>query len=229
VIRAAAVVIPAHDEEDLLPGCLTAVRAASRLLGATPVSLVVVADACADRTVRLARDAGAVVVEIGARSVGAARQAGMREALRRLSHLDPVQVWLATTDADTLVPPGWLGAQLRYADQGWDAVIGTVTVTDWTEHPPEVRPLFLRRYGGGRETHPHVHGANLGFRAQAYLTAGGFALRRTAEDHALVRALEQAGCRVLRTTQVNVVTSARRRARAPHGFSHLLSTLAGAD
>jgi hypothetical protein len=31
---------------------------------------------------------------------------------------------------------------------------------------------------------------------------------------------------VLRTTTVSVVTSARRRARAPHGFSHLLAGLA---
>jgi hypothetical protein len=71
-----------------------------------------------------------------------------------------------------------------------------------------------------------VHGANLGFSAAAYLAAGGFGPARTAEDHALVNALAAAGRRVLRTTTVSVVTSARRRARAPHGFSHLLTTLA---
>jgi hypothetical protein len=42
-------------------------------------------------------------------------------------------------------------------------------------------------------------------------------------------ALEAAGRRVLRTTRVSVVTSARRGARAPMGFSHLLSTLTGAS
>lgn len=37
------------------------------------------------------------------------------------------------------------------------------------------------------------------------------------------------GRRVLRTTEISVLTSARRQARAPHGFSHLLSTLDGAN
>ena len=229
MIRAVGVAVPAHDEEDLLPLSLAAIRQAAGMLAATPVHIVVVADACADRTAQLARDSGATVVEIRARNVGAARQAGMRELLRRLGHLDPAEVWLATTDADTLVPPGWLSQQLRHAGQGWEAVIGTVTVTDWTEHPAEVPPLFRQRYSNGGGSHLHVHGANLGFSAKAYLAAGGFGLRRTAEDHALVAALERAGSRVLRTTQVSVVTSARRRARAPQGFSHLLSTLARTD
>jgi glycosyltransferase involved in cell wall biosynthesis len=229
VIEAVGVVIPAHNEEDLLPACLAAVRAAAGALGAMPVPLVVVADACTDRTAWLARRAGAAVLQIGARSVGAAREAGMAEVLRATRHLDPAAVWLATTDADTLVPPTWLAQQVRYADQGWDAVVGTVTVTDWTGHPPEVPPRYAERYGNGEGAHPHVHGANLGFTALAYLAAGGFGSRPTAEDHALVEALDAAGRRILRTTRVSVVTSARRRGRAPRGFSHLLATLAAAD
>ena len=71
-------VIPAHNEEDLLPSCLAAVRQAARMLTGLPVHVVVVADACADRTAGRARENGAAVVEIGARSVGAAREAGMR-------------------------------------------------------------------------------------------------------------------------------------------------------
>jgi glycosyltransferase involved in cell wall biosynthesis len=229
LIKAVGVVIPAHNEEDLLPASLAAVRQAAGMLGATPVHLVVVADACQDLTARRAREAGAVVVEIRARSVGTARDAGVAEVLAATRHLDPASVWLATTDADTLVPPGWLGQQLRYAGQGWDVVVGTVTVTDWTGHPPSLPPVFEERYGSGEGAHPHVHGANLGFTGEAYLAAGGFGSLRTAEDHALVRALDAAGRAILRTTQVNVVTSARRLARAPRGFSHLLSTLAVSD
>jgi len=226
VIRAAGVVIPAHDEEDLLPACLAAVRRAARVVTGLPVTIVVAADACTDRTADLARENGAAVVEIAARSVGAAREAGVREALSRTRPLDPEQLWLATTDADTLVPADWLARQLGYAAAGWDAVVGTVTVTDWAEHPPEIPPLFYGRYATAPGTHSHVHGANLGFRAGGYLAAGGFRPSPTAEDHALVESLTAAGRRVLRTTEVSVVTSARRRARAPHGFSHLLSTLA---
>ena len=229
MIGAVGVVIPAHDEEDLLPSCLAAVRLAVAPLAGIAVHVVVVADACTDQTARLARAGGAAVLEIQARSVGAARAAGVQEVLRRTAPLDPGSVWLATTDADTLVPPCWLTRQLRYAGGGWDAVVGTVTVTDWRAYPAELPPLFARLYGAdgpGGTGHPHVHGANLGFSAAAYLAAGGFGPVQTAEDHALVGALTAAGRRVLRTTTVSVVTSARRRARAPHGFSHLLSALA---
>jgi glycosyltransferase involved in cell wall biosynthesis len=226
VIQAVGVVIPAHNEEDLLPSCLAAVRQAARMLIPASVQLVVVADACDDRTAELARDGAAEVVEISARSVGVAREAGVREVLRRTRHLDPSAVWLAMTDADTLVPPSWLGQQVDYANAGWDAVVGTVTVTDWAQQPPEVPALFRQLYGADQGTHRHVHGANLGFSARAYLAAGGFSPNPTAEDHALVESLGAAGSRILRTTKVTVVTSARRRARAPRGFSHLLSTLA---
>jgi hypothetical protein len=48
----------------------------------------------------------------------------------------------------------------------------------------------------------------------------------TAGDHALVESVTAAGRRILRTTELGVLTSARRQARAPRGFGHLLSTLA---
>ena len=66
--------------------------------------LVVVADACRDRTAQVARRGGAAVVTISARRAGAARAAGAREVLRRTGPLDPAEVWLATTDADTAGP-----------------------------------------------------------------------------------------------------------------------------
>jgi hypothetical protein len=87
------------------------------------------------------------------------------------------------------------------------------------------RPSFRQHYRiGGPGTHPHVHGANLGFTASAYHAAGGFQPSRTAEDHALVASLTAANRGILRTTHVSVLTSARRQARAPLGFSPLLST-----
>jgi hypothetical protein len=190
---------------------------------------VVVADACRDRTVQVAQRGGAAVVTIGARSVGAARAAGVREVLRRARHLDPADVWLATTDADTLVPACWLREHVRYGDQGWDAVAGTVRVTDWSGYRPEVRSLFRGRYGTGTGPHPHVHGANLGVRAAAYLRAGGFPDVPTAEDRALVAALTAVGGRVCRTRALAVVTSARREARAPHGFGDYLAGLEAAS
>ena len=148
--------------------------------------------------------------------------------LRRTGHLDPASVWLATTDADTLVPAHWLRQQVRHASQGWDAIVGTIQVADWSGYPPGTRSLFRERYEGvdtGAGQHSHVHGANLGFRASAYLAAGGFPALPTAEDHALVAALTAGGSRVLRTRALPVITSARRESRAPHGFSHYLAQL----
>lgn len=225
MIRAIGVVVPAHDEQDLLPSCLTRLRRAERGLRTTPVHLVVVADACRDGTVQAARSAGAAVVAISARSAGTARAAGMREILRRTPDLDPADVWLATTDADTLVPPGWLRQQAHYASLGWDAVVGTVLVADWTGHQPATKTRFRAYYDTGEGPHPHVHGANLGIRADAYIRAGGFPDVPTAEDQALVAALAAQGSRVLRTRAIAVVTSARRQARAPHGFSGFLTQL----
>jgi glycosyltransferase involved in cell wall biosynthesis len=225
------VIVPAHNEQDLLPACLASVRRAAQTLRGRPVHLVVVADACRDRSAQVARRYGASVVTISARSVGAARAAGAREVLRWAGHLDPANVWLATTDADTLVPARWLHQQARYAGQGWDAIVGTIRVADWSGHPPGTRSLFRERYerdenyGTRANQHPHVHGANLGVRASAYLRAGGFPALPTAEDHALVAALTADGGRVLRTRALPVVTSARRDSRAPDGFGHYLRQL----
>jgi glycosyltransferase involved in cell wall biosynthesis len=228
-VAVAGVVVPAHNEEELLPACLKALRAAAGAAG-VPVRLLVVADACTDTTAAVAAAAGAEVIRIRARNVGAARAAGMARLLRRMAGTDPAATglaatWLATTDADTVVPPGWLRRQLGYAGQGWDVVLGTVTVTDWAEHPPHAPAVFEAMYRFGDGPHPHVHGANLGIRASAYLAAGGFRPLRTAEDHALLAAATEAGCQVLQASDVTVVTSARRQARAPRGFSHALRAL----
>jgi Glycosyl transferase family 2 len=224
-VEAAAVVVPAHNEEEEIPACLAALRAAAESVW-IPVRLLVVADACTDETAAVAAAHGAEVIGIGARNVGAARAVGMAGLLRRTADTDPAAVWLATTDADTVVPPGWLRRQLGYAAQGWDVVLGTVTVADWDEHPPHTPAAFAAMYESGEGPHPHVHGANLGIRASAYLAAGGFKPLRTAEDHALMAAATEAGCQVLQASDLIVQTSARRQARAPRGFSHALRTLA---
>jgi glycosyltransferase involved in cell wall biosynthesis len=230
-LDAIGVIVPAHNEQNLLPSCLASVRRAAQALPGTPLHLIVVADACMDQTAEAARRGGASVVTISARSAGA------REVLRLTALLDPASVWLATTDADTLVPDRWLSQQARYAVQGWDVIVGTIQVADWSGHTPQTRSLFRERYEhvqpcdldepsrARANQHPHVHGANLGFRASAYLRAGGFPALPTAEDHALVAALAAGGCRVLRTRALPVVTSARHDSRAPDGFGHYLRKL----
>jgi hypothetical protein len=224
-----AVVVPAHDEEDLITSCVESVLAAAAHpgLAGVAIELVVVADACRDRTAARAAAAGAHVLVVTRRNVGAARDAGMHWALDRASDLEPEAVWLASTDADTTVPRHWLAAQRDWHRRGADAVAGTVTVDDWTEHPPTTARRFAehqRRIGLG-PGHGHVHGANLGLTGAAYHAVGGMPGRAQAEDEELWRRLAASGRRRVQAAGLEVVTSARRAARAPGGFSELLKRL----
>ncbi|MEU8135987.1 glycosyltransferase [Streptodolium elevatio] len=225
------VVVPARDEQDELPGCLDALSVAAARVEpiGVRVDVVVAADSCVDRTAAVARDFGARVVETDVGTAGAARAAGFAAALGQSwitrapeasSHRD--RLWLATTDADSRVPRGWLACQIAWAARGWDAVAGTVRVSDWSGHPPGAAEAFAARYHHWHGRPPHVHGANLGFRSAAYQAVGGFTTSAVGEDHDLVRALENAGYRVLRTAAHSVVTSARLDPRAPGGFGHAL-------
>ncbi|SCE81026.1 MULTISPECIES: glycosyltransferase [unclassified Streptomyces] len=228
-LAALAVVVPAHDEEALLPHALAALRRAARhpaLPVRARVRVVVVADACADATAALARAAGAHVVQVDARNPGRARAAGTAAALGLFDE-PPERVWLASTDADSLVPANWLARQWRWGARGWDAVVGTVRPLGGDPALAGLlhREAALYRAAGGAR-HPHVHGANLGVRADAYLGVGGFPPLATGEDRALVHALESGGHRVLRTRRSPVGTSARLHPRASGGYGARLARLA---
>ncbi|WP_327111553.1 glycosyltransferase [Streptomyces sp. NBC_01341] len=230
---AIAVVIPAHNEEALLPAALEAVTRAARhpAVASTRVLTVVAADACTDGTRAIARRAGALIASLDSRSPGQARAAGVSLALRTLG-LDPSGVWIASTDADSEVPPRWLAHQRACAEQSWDAVVGTVRPHGWPPVLGEAIHDHIReydaagRYPGRPDAHPHVHGANLGVRAEAYLHCGGYPALATGEDHALVAALLRSGRRVLRTRRFPVLTSARLTARADDGYARDLRRLA---
>lgn len=227
MIGLVGVVVPARDEEVALPACLAAlevavdtVRAARPGVGTT---VVVVLDRCLDASAAVvaARPAVTAVVSQAGR-VGAARAQGARRVLADSSALGlgPDQVWLASTDADSTVPADWLLTQVLLHEQGADAVVGTITVADWTEHPVSVRDSWLRGYSAVAG-HGHVHGANLGVTGAAYLAVGGFPNLTEHEDVALVTALSQRHA-VARTASSPVTTSARRVNRADGGFAGYL-------
>lgn len=224
--NAIGVVLPVRDEQALLPRCLAALRHASAQVE-LPVHLVVVLDACTDRSAEVIAATPAIgtlqdVLEVQARSVGAARAAGCAQLLARFGRDD---LWLANTDADSAVEPGWLRGQLRYAERGYDAVAGTVTIDDWTPYRPEAR----HRYDGHYRPqwgHRHVHGANLGVHASAYVAAGGFPALATGEDVVLVSALLAQARQIAWAHDLPVRTSSRHQGRAPSGLSHLLRSLA---
>jgi glycosyltransferase involved in cell wall biosynthesis len=74
-----SVVVPAHNEERLLPRSLAAIERASALVDGD-VEVIVSADRCSDATVEIAGAAGARVVELNARNIARVRNAGAARA-----------------------------------------------------------------------------------------------------------------------------------------------------
>jgi cellulose synthase/poly-beta-1,6-N-acetylglucosamine synthase-like glycosyltransferase len=218
-IRAAVVVVPVHDEADELAGALTALAEAIETVD-VPVAVTVVLDACSDDSASIpGADVGVCVVD--ARCVGAARRAGFA------MHTAGDDIWFATTDADSRVPRDWLQRHVHLAALGADAVVGTVVPRDWEQWPGDAERLFdadyrARRRGG---RHGHVHGANLGVRASAYTSVGGFPAVPADEDVGLVAALDAAGHAIKWDTDAPVATSTRRIGRAPAGFAGALAEI----
>lgn len=213
------VVVPVHDEEELLAACLASVGEASGAAG-VPVDVVVVLDDCRDGSAALARAAGVRTVTVRAGAVGAARAAGIAAGLVRCAGA-PGAVWIACTDADTVVPAHWLRTHRALADAGADVVVGTVR--------PDPRDLTPRQLAAWRATrvagrpNGHVHGANLGIRADAYVRAGGFAPLVEHEDVDLVARLRADRGTVVRAAdEVDVVTSGRTVGRTPGGYAGYL-------
>lgn len=227
------VVVPAHNEVQLITRCLESLRAAVQRATAHghTAHVVVVADACTDGTAKLARrllEGWGEVLEVSEQNVGRARAQGVRRGLVRLGRQPPSRVWIANTDADTAVPECWLTRQLTWAAMGFVAVAGTVRVDSFTGHPPGSRERFETSYASAISAgQAHVHGANLGVRADAYVAIAGWPPVVLAEDHGLWNRLLAAGLLARSDPELVVVTSGRLVGRAPGGFAGTLSALAG--
>jgi glycosyltransferase involved in cell wall biosynthesis len=211
------IIVPAHDEEDEIEACLQSLITASRHpdLAHEAVEIVVVLDACRDRTGFIARSLGAKTMDIQAKNVGIARQLGADVALASGAR------WLAFTDADSRVDANWLTAQLAL---NVDAVCGTVSVQEWAQYGDRMARHFELTYKD-KNGHAHIHGANLGVSAEAYRRAGGFLHLQTGEDVALVEALRSSGASIAWSNAPRVVTSARSDFRAPGGFGATLQRI----
>ncbi|WP_407320363.1 glycosyltransferase [Isoptericola halotolerans] len=235
-LGAVHVVVPVHDEEELLGMCLGALqRAVARLRRTCPdlrVQTVVVLDGCTDGSAAVAHGSGLAVVTTPASGVGAARHAGVEAARRRAAAagrpVDPLATWLACTDADSEVPEHWLVRQVDLARAGADVVVGTVR--------PRLDELSPDRAAAWLATHDphsangHVHGANLGVRLSTYLAAGGFAPVQEHEDVGLVLQARRSGAHVVADAGCEVLTSARLVGRTPGGYArHLREDLVTAD
>lgn len=217
------IVIPAHNEEEAIAACVASalLSGTHTVLAGEQVVVVVVLDRCQDATGVIAASMGARTLTVDFANVGAARAAGAALLLVEGAR------WLGFTDADTRVSPSWLVDQLALDA---DAVCGSIGVEDWTPHGIHAVSLeaHFRNTYSDSDGHRHIHGANLGVAADAYLRAGGFAPLACSEDVALVEALQRTGARIAWSALPRVVTSARADARARGGFGDtLLAVTAG--
>lgn len=206
--------IPAHNEARCIGPCVLSVIQAARhpALRGEEVRIIVVLDSCTDETGVVAQSMGADILLVQTRNVGVARATGAKAALTQQVR------WLAFTDADTVVAADWLVQQLEC---GADAVCGVISIQDWAGHCDAVREQFLTTYCDA-DGHRHIHGANLGVSAEAYLLVGGFLPLEFNEDVALVQALIAAEVTIAWSAAPRVVTSARLDSRAPKGFGATL-------
>jgi len=189
-------VVPAYNEELLLPRTLQAIDAAARASG-EPFEIIVVDDASTDRTAAVAVEHGARVVTVHFRQISRTRNAGARAAAGE---------FLFFVDADTLVTPAAVAAA-RAALRG-GAVGGGCTVRFDGKLPLYGRLLVgfllpIYRLIG------IAAGCSLFCTREAIEQVGGFDERLlAAEELAFSRALARVGRVVI--LRESVITSGRK-------------------
>jgi glycosyltransferase involved in cell wall biosynthesis len=217
---AVGIVLPVHNEEELLSAALGAIEvAADALPPQITCRVLAVLDDCDDGSAALAHSwggrVGVLVSSRASRNVGMTRKTGIDALLSLWADVDPATIWIANTDADSRVPGNWLTVQLGARSSGADLWAGRVRVAEDSAIVAE----WTRRYM--RESRP-IHGANLGFSGALYEHVGGFRNLRSGEDRDLHRRAVAAGFRVTHDLKAAVTTSARRGGRAPAGFASVL-------
>lgn len=240
----ACVVVPARDEEDLVEACLEGL-AAQRGVDPAQFEVVLVLDACADGTEARARASAAAspglrlhLLEGPGRGAGPARRVGMDLACERLLGLGRADGLVACTDADSVVAPGWLRAQLIAVAAGARAIGGRVEIRHddarrlgrrvlrrRAEQSAARHRAVLAAEGGrsGSTEHWQFSGASMSLTAGTYAQIGGIEPHAALEDEALERSLQGHGVPIERLSAVRVVTSGRTHGRASRGLAHDLA------
>lgn len=225
--RQILVAVPARNEAATVAACIESIDLAARCIR-NDVTVVVAADSCTDATASIARTVDVsschlCVIEGTWGRAGATRSAAVDQGLAQLG-VRASTAWIANTDADCVVPPSWLRLQTTMA---WsvDAIGGIVRLDpDTTE--PHLLDAFDASYQLDGDHHSHVHGANIGVSATAYLSVGGWCETTVVgEDHLLWNGLVAEGHRVTQATALSVFTSARVNSRVVGGFATNLEQL----
>ena len=189
-------IVPAHNEEHELPGALRALHAAAQAAG-QPYEIVVVDDNSRDRTAEIAESAGARLVQIRARQIAAARNAGARAATGEV---------LFFVDADTCIAPGHVTGGLQALADGCSGGSARLALDG---DVPLWAHIFLRVFSTLYFASNLGVGAFLFMRRHTFDAVGGFDEQYFAgEEVYLSLALKKLGR--FRILKEPIVTSARK-------------------
>ncbi|HDL84816.1 MAG TPA: glycosyltransferase family 2 protein [Candidatus Acetothermia bacterium] len=197
-----SVVVPARNEEDLLPRCLFALRQQTH----ENFEIIVVDSASTDNTQQVARSFGARVIRLEEPGVGRARQAGFDGATGDI---------IVSTDADAICKPDWLQRIVApFADQAVVGTFGTIKLTGqpiWTRLGHALFSGF--QAANLRVGHPLFCGPNFAVRKNAFRDVDGFRVEGEypdeAEDVRLAQKLKKRG-KILFLPHNKVIVSSRR-------------------
>jgi glycosyltransferase involved in cell wall biosynthesis len=204
-------VVPAYNEEALLPACLQAIRAEVERTGVA-AEVIVVNNASTDRTADVAAGTpGVMLVHEPKKGLVQARKAGFDASSGEL---------VANIDADTLVPVGWLDqVQREFAK---DKELVTLSGPyDYYDVPFRLRAAARLFYCMAFVTYSFnryllrvgsmVQGGNFVVKREALIKAGGFDPTFTfyGEDTDIARRMNRVG-RVKFTWAVMAKSSGRR-------------------
>lgn len=196
-----SVVVPARNEEKMLPLSLSALCRQSW----EDFELIVVDSASTDRTGEVARSFGARVIRLEEPGIARARQAGFAAARGE---------FIASSDADSLVPTDWLERLVvPFRDPEVVGAFGPVYLSDggpWTKISEKFFPSFQR--ANLRLGRPLFAGPNFAVRKEAFLKVKGFKVDgrypEVAEDVQLAMKINREGSIVF-LRNLTVATSAR--------------------
>jgi glycosyltransferase involved in cell wall biosynthesis len=196
-----SVVIPAYNEEHLLPRTLDSLRKQDR----TPDEVIVVDASSTDRTAEIAAQAGAQVITVPKQTIGYSRQQGVQQASGDV---------ILQTDADALLPENWISRiEQSLKDRKYVGYFGGFRVKDgplWYRIyinliQPVTNALTFRLTGI-----PFATGQNMGFWKDVAIKAGGFPEDyKLAEDIEIARRIQKLG-RIRFTMKEFVYASGRR-------------------
>ena len=196
-----SVVIPALNEEKLLPNTLASLNALDR----KPDEIIVIDASSTDLTVKVAEKMGAKVVTVPKSTIGFSRQQGIEQATGDV---------IAFTDADAVLPHDWLGRIERALTK--PNVVGYFGGFRVFDGPPMYRFFInviqpiVNRIMFFVFRMPMATGQNMAFYKKTALAVGGIPTNfKMAEDIEIARRLMTAG-KIIFTQNEYVSASGRR-------------------